>query len=910
MKKSPLLKILLFAVFLAFFGMVVWVLLPEENIDYNSQVKPILNKHCISCHGGVKQSGGFSLLFESEAKGNTNSGKPAIIPVHPGDSEMIRRLTLDDPEERMPYEKDALSKEEIKILKSWIKQGAVWDTHWAYEPVEETLGSGEYDQNPGYSSWRKNDLDEFVFNKLKEINLPPSEPADVNVLARRLSLDLIGLPVPDGAITLSADASAEEIETFIDELLQSAHYGEKWAGMWMDLARYSDTKGYERDDSRTIWKYRDWLISAFNEDKTYDQFLIEQIAGDMLPNATKDQMIATAFHRNTMTNDEGGTDNEEFRIAAVVDRVNTTWEVTMGTSFACVQCHSHPYDPFRHEDYYKFMAFFNNSRDEDTFDDYPVFREFEQDDSLRFVELKSWLDTNAEPERVNEIVKFVTTWQPSINSLTSDNFNNSELADTKWLVFRNHGSSRLKNVNLDNKNTLIYRYRSALPGGKWEIHLDSVNGKLLKKIIVKDSKRRWTFDELRFEEVSGTHDLFFTYSNPNLKNPNSNGLWFDWFYFTTDFPGRNKAGYQTALKTFWDLIAAKSLQTPIMMENPDNMHRETRIFDRGNWLSQGEKVESEVPAVMNQIPDGFNNDRLGLAYWLASTENPLTARTYVNRIWEQLFGHGIVETLEDFGTQGIPPTHQKLLDHLSWKFMHEFDWSTKELLKYIVSSATYQQSSVSTPEQLQVDPRNRYMSRGARIRLTGEQIRDQALVVSGLFNPKMYGPSVMPYQPDGIWNSPYSNKSWIQSEGEEQYRRAIYTYWKRTSPYPSMLIFDAMAREVCASRRISTNTPLQALVTLNDTVFIETSVHFARRMMNEPGTIEDKIRYGYELMLMESISQPKLEILVDLYENLNKKDLMSNAALGQTESKQDMLAKSMLVLANTMLNLDEFLMKN
>jgi hypothetical protein len=556
------------------------------------------------------------------------------------------------------------------------------------------------------------------------------------------------------------------------------------------------------------------------------------------------------------------------------------------------------------------MGFFNNSRDEDTFDDYPVFRHFESEDSVQLVELKSWLDSNAEAERAKEIVKFVQTWQPSINSLTSDEFVNSELADTKYLVFRNNGSSRLKNVSLDAKNRLIYRYRSALPGGTWEIHLDSPDGPLLKKVLVKDTKRRWTFDELQFKEVEGVHDIYFTYSNPNLKNPNSNGLWFDWFHFTSDFPAKQAAGYQEAKKTFWDLIEARTLQTPIMLENPASMTRETRIFERGNWLMKGEKVDAAVPEILNPIPERYENNRLGMAYWLTSTQNPLTARTYVNRIWEQLFGYGIVETLEDFGTQGIAPTHQKLLDHLSWKFMHDFQWSTKQLIKYIVSSATYQQSSVSSPEHLQIDPQNRYLARGPRIRLTGEQIRDQALVVSGLFNPKMFGPSVMPYQPKGIWNSPYSSRSWIQSDGEEQYRRAIYTYWKRTSPYPSMLIFDAMAREVCASRRISTNTPLQALVTLNDSVFVETSIHFAKRMMAKPGNIEDKIKYGYGLMMADSISEPKLNILLDLYNELNKEELITNVALTDDQEKQDILAKSMLVLANTMLNLDEFLMKN
>jgi hypothetical protein len=583
----------------------------------------------------------------------------------------------------------------------------------------------------------------------------------------------------------------------------------------------------------------------------------------------------------------------------------------MGTTFACVQCHSHPYDPIRHEDYYKFMAFFNNTRDEDTFDDYPVFRHFEGSDSVKFTELNSWLDKHVDKKGATEISTFLKTWQPTINSLTSDKFVNSELADTKWLVFRNNGLSRLKHVNLDGKNTLIYRYRSFLPGGVWKIKLDSLDGKLLKEIKVDYSKNGWTFNEIGFSEISGTHDLYFTYYNPNLNDPRSNGLMFDWFYFTEKFPGENLQGYEEAKAKFWKLTTASTLQTPIMQENPPEMVRETRIFERGNWLSPGESVTPGVPEILNPLPEGNQADRLQLAYWMTSNENPLTARTYVNRIWEQLFGVGIVETLEDFGTQGIPPTHQALLDHLAWKFMHEFQWSTKDLLKYIVSSATYQQSSKSNHEQLEIDPQNRYYARGPRIRLTAEQIRDQALVVSGLFNPEMYGPSVMPYQPDGIWNSPYNGRKWIKSDGDDQYRRAIYTYWKRTSPYPSMLIFDAMAREVCTARRISTNTPLQALVTLNDSVYVETAIYFSRRMIHEGGNdVTDQIKYGFKLMMNKDISDEKLEVLVNLYNSINQESIIKNVAYKPGSDSAEKHTEAMNIIANTMLNLDEFLTKN
>ena len=912
MKKLLSAKSVLIISLLAFSALLVWLLVPEEKIDYNTQVKPILNKHCISCHGGVKQNGGFSLLFEAEAKGNTDSGAPAIIAGHPNKSEMIRRLTSKDPEERMPYEKDPLSRAEINILKKLIDQGAVWGTHWSYLPVQKQEATSQFSKDVVYKNWAKNEIDYFIYEKINELNMQPSQSATDAVLKRRLALDITGLPVSGVFRGRSAEAIAEmDIDLFIDALLESPHFGEKWAGMWMDLARYADTKGYERDDARTIWKYRDWLIKANNLDMPYDQFLVEQIAGDLLPHPTGDQLIATAFHRNTMTNDEGGTENEEFRVAAVMDRVNTTWEVTMGTTFACVQCHSHPYDPFTMKEYYEFMAFFNNTRDEDTFDDYPVFRHFEGEDSLKYEELKNWLNANATTARTEELSRFLLTWQPAINSLNNDEFVNSELADTKWLVFRNHGTSRLKKVNLDGKNTLIYRYRSIAPGGSWKINLDSLNGPLLFKEVVRDTERKWKIAEVNFEEIAGTHDLWFSYENSSLKNPEANGLMFDWFFFTDQFPGKHANGYVEARESFLKLTSVNTLQTPIMLENPPDMKRETRIFERGNWLTPADLVDPGVPGIFNPLPESEAPARLKMAYWLTDVKNPLTARTYVNRIWEQLFGVGIVETLEDFGSQGIPPTHEALLDHLSWKFMHEFQWSTKAFLKYIITSATYRQSSKSTHELLAADPQNKYYARGPRVRLNAEQVRDQALVVSGLFNPKMYGPGVMPYQPEGIWNSPYNSSKWVQSEGEEQYRRAIYTYWKRTSPYPSMLIFDAMAREVCASRRISTNTPLQALVTLNDSTFVETAIHFGRRMSMEGGRqLEDQIRYGYQLMLNDVISEEKLAILVKLYRDMSETSLIKNVSIQSTQTEPENHEKAMTIVASAMLNLDEFLMKN
>jgi len=891
----------------------------QKAIDYSADVKPILNKKCISCHGGVRRKGGFSVLFRSEALAKTESGKFAIVPGDPDHSELVKRITAKDPEDRMPYKHEPLSDKEVSILKRWIKEGAHWGDHWAYvavKPVDVPKPKGSlFGLISAKTDWMKNDVDYFIYDKLQEEKLQPSPEADRSTLLRRVSLDLTGMPPPEKiAKEFLQNKNENSYESLVDSLLASLHFGEHWTAMWLDIARYADTKGYERDDAREIWRYRDWLIHAFNNDKPYDQFLTEQIAGDLLPNPTDAQYIATAFNRNTMTNDEGGTDNEEFRTAAVLDRVNTTWSGLMGTTFGCVQCHSHPYDPFTHEEYYKFMAFFNNTRDEDTYADYPLLRQYKTEDSIKLKSLTNWLATNVSQQKSNEVCKFLKTGQPAVNSLLADQFTNSELSDTKWLIFRNHAIARLKQIDLDQKNFLIYRYTGFLKGGIWTIHLDNPDGPVLKAVLVESTKD-WGIAGFAFEPVKGTHDLYFTYSNPNLKKPVDNGMMFDWFYFTEAFPGKNKPGYAIAQNTFWQLLKADMHTTPIMMDNPGDMYRPSYVFERGNWLVHGDEVKADVPHALNPLPAGAPHNRLGLAMWMTSKDNPLTARTLVNRAWEQLFGTGLAETLEDLGTQGIPPTHKELLDFLSWKLMNDYKWSFKKLLKEIVMSATYRQDSKVTPELLEKDPYNRYYARGSRVRLSAEQVRDQALVVSGLMSSKMYGPSVMPYQPGGIWLSPWNGQDWVESRGEDQYRRAVYTYWKRTAPYPSMMTFDGAAREVCTVRRIRTNTPLQALVTLNDEAFLDAARHFAYRMQKEGGSdVSSQISKGFEIAMYKPITPAKLESLKKLYDDAycklkNDKDKTCDM-IGTMDEHNNPETAALVVVANAMLNLDGLITKN
>jgi hypothetical protein len=888
------------------------LLIPEKKIDFSADVKPILNKKCITCHGGVKAKAGFSVLFREDALAKTESGKPAIIPGDPDASELIRRITNRDPEERMPYKHEPLSKQEISIFKRWIKQGAKWGDHWAYLPVKKIEVPDVDDKG------MKNDVDKFIYAKLEDEKLKPSAQADKPTLLRRVSLDLIGM-YPSASVAEQYLKSVDDkgYEILVDSLMASPHFGERWASLWLDLSRYADTKGYESDGGRQIWKYRDWLIKSFNEDKPYDQFLTEQMAGDLLPNPTDAQYIATAFSRNSMTNDEGGTDNEEFRTAAVMDRVSTTWESLMSTTFSCVQCHSHPYDPFRHDEYYKFMAFFNNTRDEDIPSEYPLLREYNDSMKQKLETVINWVKEHSTDANAKKFSLFLRTWEPSINSTTADSMTNAVIAGKNYaLAIRNHSVARLKKVDMQDVNLLIWNFYSDKKGGVLKFHLDSPGGPVFATINIKGVDH-WRKESIEFPGQQGVHDVFLTYENPTLpKNSEDFAITFDWFSFMQQLPGKGLSGYEENKKIFWGLVNADVPTTPVMVENPAWMWRKTHVFERGNRKTLGEEVEPAVPNSLSfAMPANAPKNRLGLAMWLTDKKNPLVSRTMVNRLWEQLFGMGIAETLEDMGTQGIPPTHKELLDHLAWQLMNDHQWSIKKLLKELVMSATYRQDSKLTDELKEKDATNKFYARGPRVRLSAEQLRDQHLCISGEISTKMYGPGVMPWQPEGIWLSPYNGAKWQNSNGEDQYRRAVYTYWKRTSAYPSMITFDGVQRVLCTARRVRTNTPLQALVTLNDSVYLDMARHFAYRMKKEAGAnVNDQISKGYELMLYKPLPAAKLKVFVDLYnEALNefKGDADKTCKMiGVNNEHTDASTAAMVVVANAMMNLDEVVTKN
>ncbi len=900
--------------FFLFVIYLTWLVLNEssEEVDFNAEVRPIINKKCITCHGGVKRSGGFSLLFRTDALSENESGKLAIVPGDPHASEMIRRIMISDPtdDERMPPEGEPLSEEEIAILTSWIDQGAQWEDHWAYVKPEPIIV-------PEVAlEWGDNEIDNFVLERLEQEDIQPANEADQATLLRRVSLDLTGLPPTQGDLKqLLDDDSPEAYEKAVDRLLESPHFGERWAALWMDLARYADSKGYEKDNRRSIWQYRDWLIKSFNEDKPFDQFTIEQLAGDLLPNPTDEHLIATAFHRNTMNNDEGGTDDEEFRVAAVIDRVNTTWDVWQATTMACVQCHSHPYDPIRHEEYFKFFAFLNNTADVDVPSESPNLTTFqEEEDRQKLENLKNWVirHTNSADDKLQNAQKFINLVriaEPKIHPSSFNTVVNGSLLDNKYLSVEDGGYARLRNVPLKNETQLLISYSANHSRGKVEIRIDSLEGEQLAVWNVKSNKGGWQFKTtaIPFSGVSGEHDLYFVFRDTQQQG----GIaMLEWLLFHEPLPGEDQPHYHQQQQNLISLLnSSEVIRTPITVDRPERFARTTHVFERGNWLVPGEEVNPDVPQAWPALAEGDPNNRLGMAQWLVSEENPLTARVMVNRLWSELFGIGIVETIEDFGTQGARPSHPELLDWLALQFMNEHNWSIKSALKQMVMSATYRQASKVTPELLAADPRNRLLARGPRVRLTAEQIRDQALAVSGLLSEKMYGPSVMPLQPDGVWQIVYSGLEWKTSEGEDQHRRALYTYWRRTSPYPSMIAFDGPSREFCVTRRIDTNTPLQALVTLNDPVFVEAAQSLAKQMQQAGEVPEDQLRFGYEQAIINPIEPKKLEQLKTLYVEAQQYYQENPEEVIKMAGGEDAELAALAVVANAILNLDEFVTK-
>ncbi len=888
-----------------------------DPISYSKDIKPILNKKCLRCHGGIKQQGGFSLLFQEEAFLPTESGNVAIVPGNSNKSHLIDRIKSDDPDLRMPQEGTPCTQAEIDLLERWIDEGAKWDDHWSYA---DYAGS-EFDTP--LSEWAISPLDRFVEARLYEVGLTPNPAAVPSKLARRVSLDITGLPPKARQVEdYLTQPTLEKYEAMVDQMLASPHYGERMASMWLDLARYADSKGYEKDAHRSIWRYRDWLIQAFNDDMPFDQFTMEQLAGDLLEHPSTDQLIATAFHRNTMTNDEGGTEDEEYRAAAVVDRVNTTFEVWQGTTISCVQCHAHPYDPIRHEDYYRIYALFNNTQDADIGNEFPYL--LEPRDSIhekRLQDVAKWL--SQQTGLANEGA--IYSKRESLKQLVFPRLYGDFADDFQSVLIHSDGAFRNSSMNANNqKHKAYYLLYKGIPGqglakinflyeAKGDdvlvrVYRDSVGGPMVLEAdlsATRGNNEQWA--SFMAESFDGVHDLVFHLINTT--GDFANGVAFFREIELEYLGGRLDRSIREQQDSLLKIFRA-GIKTPIMRAKSAQLERETFVHERGNYLVHGQRVAEGVPKIFNPSGHSIQN-RLELARWLVSDENRLTSRVIVNRIWEQIFGRGIVETLEDFGSQGMPPTHPQLLDYLAANFSGAWNWSIKKLLKEILMSSTYQQGTEVSDLKREIDPFNKLYSRGSRIRLSAEQIRDQALAVSGLLSRKIGGPSVMPPQPENVWQVVYNSSKWTEAEGEDRYRRGLYTYWKRTTPYPSMVAFDSPSREFCVSRRIRTNTPLQALVTLNDTVYLEAAMALAEKMVDEgKGDIQQAIQFGYKQALLVEPDSETVDILHHLYESARTPQARKVAKSDdQLEFSQADL-EPLLVVANAILNLDAFLTKS
>lgn len=922
----------------------------ETPIDYVTEVRPILSAKCFFCHGPDEATREAGLrLDEAEAAYADLGGYAAIVPHTPDDSEVVYRIESDEDDYQMPPAESgkSLSAEEIETLKAWIAQGAEYQPHWAFERITRPeLPTGPAEEGA---------IDRFVLRRLQSEGLSPAPPADRYTLARRVALDLTGLPpTAEEAAHFASDSSPDAYTRFVDRLLAKPTYGERWARHWLDLARYSDTKGYEKDRPRTMWPYRDWVIRAINDDMPFDRFTIEQLAGDMLPKPTSDQLVATGFHRNTMVNEEGGIDPEEYRYLAIVDRVNTTGATWLGLTVGCAQCHTHKYDPITHTDYYSMFALLNNADETQTALPDPNVAEEQEKIDRQIAELRgTFAQRYAQHAEATDSAPLaeaaaawaedrresVVTWTPLAAASIETNLPLTELlSDASVLVSGDVTNADRYTLAFDppNRNVSAIRIEAIpdarLPGsgsGRRTITDDDgsgLGGFLLTEIKVEiegDSGRQVAVSEatathvlpgltpemaidgrpdtgwamyrrqrepqsivLQLEEpvelaegerlvVTLCHDSFYPAGLGRFRISladservaKADGLDAETvrailtdgqertatqvesieqaFLYTTDVLKDEREELQR-------LIAARpNPLTALTLNERRADARTTHRRHRGEYLKPRETVAPATPHFLPPMPEGATADRLTLAKWLVSRENPLTARVIVNRHWEAFFGTGLVKTTADFGLQGEYPSHPELLDWLACELM-DSGWSLKKLHRQIVLSDAYRQSTVN-PEATRVDPENRLLARMSRVRLPAETIRDVVLETAGLLSDKLGGPSVFPPQPPGITEAAYGPLRWVVSEGEDRYRRGLYTFNKRTAPYVAFGLFDGPSGEVCVPRRDRSTTPLQALAMMNDTVVTEAARALATRLVGLP---DDR---AAERLLEGALSRPAAE---------------------------------------------------
>jgi hypothetical protein len=1024
------------------------VLLHQTNsavaeVDFSRDILPILSDKCYHCHGPDAKARKAKLRFDTkEGAFRLRKGKSVVVPGNSAASELVRRITAGDDERMPPPESNrTLTQKQIDLLRKWVDEGAKWGRHWAFEPPRRPPVP-----RPRLQGWTHNDLDAFVLARLEKEGLRPAPEAPRTAWLRRVTLDLTGLPptlVETDAFL--ADQSANAYEKVVDRLLSSPRYGERMASAWLDLARYADTHGYQMDRYRAMWPWRDWVIGAFNRNLPYDQFVTWQLAGDLLPNATKEQRLATAFNRLHMQNEEGGVVEEEFRVAYVVDRVNTFGTAFLGLTFDCTRCHDHKYDPLTQKDYYSLFAFFQNI-DESGQTSYftssmPVPTLLLSDDATdaklaalrRQIQAKekqleqecakaqpafaAWLRNRPkeialpgpvgsfsfDEMKANKIANTADIKKPAhgvegpklvpgkvgkaveLNGENGFNFPGlghfsriDPFSLSLWLCTPSHAprfvvlhhskapidaGSRGYELLLENgrvafglhhmwpRNSLKVVTKTAVPINKWthvtvtydgssraagvRIYLDGAPAELE---VVRDG----LFKDITYEGGEPNLALGFRFRDNGFKGGQVDEFrifnraltaleaahlagrseaatreqWFDYFLSTAHAPTR---------KLREELHALRKQESHLVQPIPEVMVMEEMarpkpayILKRGAYDAPGECVSMNTPAALPPFPADQPRNRLGLARWLLSPDHPLTARVAVNRFWQMMFGKGLVETSDNFGSQGTPPTHPELLDWLARDFA-EHGWNVKRLLKTIALSATYRQSSHASPELLARDPDNQLLARTPVRRLTAEMLRDQALAVSGLLTEKLGGPSVKPYQPEGLWAVAMGSPRYDRSRGPDLYRRSLYTFWKRTVPHPAMITLDAAERNVCIVRRQSTSTPLQALALLNDPQSVEAARFLGQRMQKEGGkTAKEQVAWVFRATTGRTATDREVSILARLLEEQKepfKADPKAAAKLlvvgeARNDPQLDPVdAAASTVLASTVLNHDEAVMR-
>ncbi len=1116
-----------------------------QKVDFNKDIRSILSNRCFTCHGPDDAERQADLRLDSRDGAMADLGDhAAVVPGKPEASELIKRVSSSDPDLVMPPvgKGQPLSKQEIELLTRWIRQGAGYAKHWSYElPVRPAL------PKTSNEAWPRNAIDAFILSRLDRKKLSPNEEADRATLIRRVTLDLTGLPPNlEEVEQFLSDQSPNAYEALVDRLLERDAYGEHWARMWLDLARYADSAGYADDPARTIWAYRDYVIRSLNSNKPFDQFTIEQIAGDLLPDPSEDQLIATAFHRNTLTNNEGGTNDEEFRNVAIVDRVNTTFAVWMGTTMACAQCHTHKFDPITQEEYFRIFAFFNSTEDADRRDESPLIQIYTDDQKANRA---AWETESAELEKLlatstPELLASQAKWEERLKVAPEWTASKpTEVTSKSGAVLTTHDDSSIKvtkqakvdtyTVNLPVKSgrltaiqletfpgnnfvvssisaalippngmRLNGRYvRVTIPGKEkmlslaevqvfsgadnvalrgeakqsttdfggpanlaidgntngdyqkakstthtavsadpwWELDLktsqaidriqlwnrtdNNLHVRLSNFVVqVFDEKHEIVWEQKVAESPNPSAEYslssargipfdsaFADYSQPDftaadvLNNSDTKtrgwavggqtdrnhrltlvgkkavevpdgstvsvtieqiskhenhtlshfriassddervrefaGIPSDQLSIVTTPASERSEEQRNSLTNYFVAEVAPELakerrrlatlrkqqaalkpatSVPVMKDLPADKRRVTKIQIRGNFQQTSDEVTEGVPAAFHPLPEGLAPNRLALAKWLIDDRNPLTARVVANRYWEAIFGIGIVSTSEEFGSQGELPVHPELLDWLATELVAS-NWNIKHLVKLLVTSATYRQSSRVTEALIARDPQNRLLARGPRFRLSAEMIRDQALSVSGLLAQKLYGPPVRPLQPSQGVNAAFGSAiDWKTSEGDDRFRRGLYTTWRRSNPYPSMMAFDAVNREVCTVRRDRTNTPLQALVTLNDPVYVEAAQALARRIAAHEGSTAERVGYGFQLAtarLPETFEQARLVKLFEVVkakytENSEAATAIATMPLGPAPEGMEVVdLAAWTVVSNVLLNLDEMFMK-